>query len=99
MKRLLAEYGMIFVLILLVILFSLLTLNRESAVDGAAADRLWRENAEKIVEAGDLFIIGAVNKKSAEFAELFAARAKDRLATVHLAIGYHRNSRACLLSR
>jgi ribose transport system permease protein len=87
MKRLLAEYGMIFVLILLVVLFSLLTLNRESAVDGAAADRLWRENAEKIVEAGDLFIIGAVNKKSAEFAELFAARAKDRLATVHLAIG------------
>ena len=48
MKRLLAEYGMIFVLILLVVLFSLLTLNRESAVDGAAADRLWRENAEKI---------------------------------------------------
>jgi len=78
MKKRWTEYGMILVLLLLCILFSVLTLKKQGAMTAAGADRLV-EKIEKARESDTpIFVVGASRTDSAEFVELVAERLQDR---------------------
>lgn len=78
MKKRWTEYGMILVLLLLCILFSILTLKKQGAMTAAGADRLV-EKIEKARESDTpIFVVGASRTDSAEFVELVAERLQDR---------------------
>lgn len=73
MKKFLADYGMVFVLVLLCALFSVLTLEREGAMTPASAERLAGEVVEQLGKDASVFAVGAVNRDSAGFVPALAS--------------------------
>lgn len=94
MKMRFTEYGMLGVLLLLCLLFSLLTLKREGAMSDAGAGRLADEVAE-IAEPGEpVLVIGAVRTESGEFAERVGSELGERdFTAVAVAVGSPRDAR------
>ncbi|MEM9018869.1 MAG: ABC transporter permease, partial [Verrucomicrobiota bacterium] len=91
---LLNHYGMVLVLLVLCLLFSLLTLNRESALGERSALRVATELQERAGEKDSIFVIGAVRTESADFAESLSEElAKLEVGGVSTVIGSPRDLR------
>ena len=85
---------MVLVLFALFVLFSLLTLNRESATGAAAASRLSKEMLAAMSSKTEVFVVGAVRKPSGDFAGFVAADlGKNEKVTVTQVIGTPRDLR------
>lgn len=67
--KLLRDYGMILVLMLLCLLFSVLTLKEQTTQGGAAAEQLIEQIKKEFNNSDIILTVGAVNKESAPFAE------------------------------
>jgi len=74
MKKVIGEYGMIFVLLALCGLFSVLTLKREGATGEAAAERIVAEITARAESDRGIFAVGAARKDSGDFARMVAER-------------------------
>ena len=70
MKKFLINYGMILVLIALCVLFSLLTMKRESATGTTAAGNLTVEVSEQFAVEDTVFVVGSTKKDSERFAAI-----------------------------
>ena len=97
MQKLLADYGMIFVLLGLCALFSVLTLTQQMPEgDEAAADLVERISRE--CQRTDLILaVGATNRPSATLAEKVGQELRDRgFANVRVVVGIPRDLRMAL---
>ena len=92
MKKLLKDYGMILVLVLLCLFFSTVTIQTESATGEAAAmASIERIEASTDEDAG-ILVVGAARKESESFARKVSDGLKDRNFTaVELVIGSPRD--------
>jgi ribose transport system permease protein len=68
-RKLLSDYGMVLVLIVLCVLFSFLTLKEQTPEDSAAVARLIEQVNREFKKSDIILAVGAVNKDSAPFAE------------------------------
>jgi ribose transport system permease protein len=68
-RKLLSDYGMFFVLLLLCILFSVLTLKEQTPEGSAAAARLVEQINNEFKKSDIILTVGAVNTGSGPFAE------------------------------
>ncbi|MHC4330086.1 MAG: ABC transporter permease, partial [Planctomycetota bacterium] len=68
-RKLLSDYGMFFVLLLLCVLFSVLTLKEQTPESSAAAAGLIEQINNEFKKSDIILVVGAVNKDSALFAE------------------------------
>ncbi len=94
MKKFLLNYGMILVLIVLCVLFSLLTMKREGATGAGAVGILAEKVADKFAVDDSIYVVGAAKKDSATFADLFSeALAKEDFTAVDKLIGEPRDLR------
>lgn len=90
----LSEYGMIFVLIALCILFSILTLKKESASGAASVTSVVELVSEKLGEDAPILVAGAARNETGEFAAKVAnALEAAGFTTVESAIGTPRDLR------
>ncbi len=78
MKKLLSNYGMILVLIALCLLFSILTLKRESPTGAASSDRMIEQVTAGFGKEEIILAVGAANKESGEFAARVASGLKEK---------------------
>jgi len=68
-RKLLSDYGMFLVLLLLCVLFSVLTLKEQIPEGGAASARLIEQINNEFKKSDTILVVGAVNKDSASFVE------------------------------
>ena len=68
-RKLLSDYGMLFVLLLLCVLFSVLTLKEQTPEGSTAAARLVEQIDKEFKKSDIILTVGAVNKDSALLAE------------------------------
>jgi ribose transport system permease protein len=76
--KLLRDYGMILVLILLCLLFSILTLKEQTPQGDAAASQLIEQVKSRFNNSDIILAVGAVNKDSAPFAEKIGKKLKEQ---------------------
>jgi ribose transport system permease protein len=76
--KMLRDYGMILVLILLCLLFSVLTLKEQSPQGDTAAAQLIEEISSQFKDSDIILTVGAVNKDSAPFAEKLGKELKEQ---------------------
>ena len=76
--KLLRDYGMILVLILLCLLFSILTLKEQTPQGDAAASQLIEQVKSRFNNSDIILTVGAVNKDSAPFAEKLGKKLKEQ---------------------
>ncbi len=96
-RKLLSDYGMFFVLLLLCVLFSVLTL-KEQTPEGSAAVALLTEQINNEFKKSDIILaVGAVNKNSASFAEeLGEELEKEGFSNTKVVVGVPRDLRLAL---
>lgn len=68
-RKLLSDYGMFLVLILLCVLFSVLTLKEQIPQDSTAVAQLIEQINNEFKKSDTILVVGAVNKDSASFVE------------------------------
>ncbi len=68
-RKLLSDYGMFLVLLLLCVLFSVLTLKEQIPEGSAASARLIEQINNEFKKSDTILVVGAVNKDSASFVE------------------------------
>lgn len=68
-KKMFSDYGMVFVLIVLCILFSALTLEKQANVGGDAVVELFEQVATRFDKPDVILTVGELNKDSGPFAE------------------------------
>ncbi len=97
MPRLLTDYGMIVVLIALCVLFSLLTVKRQTPGGEAAAEQLLRRIARGYDEDDVILVVGAERTPSADLAELLGPKLADAgFAGARIVVGTPADLRAAL---
>ncbi len=95
--KLLRDYGMVLVLIVLCLLFSVLTLKKQTPEDYASAARLIEQINKEFAKSDIILAVGAVNKDSAAFAEkLGEALVKEGFGKARVVVGVPRDLRAVL---
>ena len=96
-KKLLTDYGMFLVLIVLCLLFSVLTLKKQVPESSAAAARLIEQINNEFKKSDIILTVGAVNKDSAPFAETMGRELKkDGFSNTHIVVGIPRDLRLAL---
>ncbi len=97
MKKLLSEYGMVLVLIVLCVFFSLKTLKRESSSGASAVARVVEKVSKSFTKGDSILVAGAVRKDSGEFAEEVSAALKDAgYSSVRTVVGTPRDLRVAI---
>jgi len=76
-RKLLSDYGMFFVLLLLCVLFSVLTLKEQMPEGSAAAARLVEQINKEFKKSDIILVVGAVNTGSGPFAEVLFNELKE----------------------
>ena len=93
-RKLLSDYGMFFVLLLLCVLFSVLTLKEQMPEGSAAAARLIKQIKNEFKKSDVILTVGAVNKASAPFAKKLGEELEKKgFSNTHVVIGAPRNLR------
>ncbi len=93
-RKLLSDYGMFFVLLLLCVLFSVLTLKEQVPEGSAAAARLVEQINNEFKKSDMILAVGAVNTGSGPFAEaLFKGLRAKGFSKVDKVVGTPRNLR------
>lgn len=96
-RRLLSDYGMILVLLGLGLLFSVLTLKKQTPQSDAAAIRLAKRIGEEFDKSDTILAVGATNTGSAPFAERIARELeKAEFSNIQLIVGTPRDLRLTL---
>lgn len=96
-KQLLSDYGMIFVLLGLCVLFSVLTLKEQPPTSASAVAAVASDMGDSVARDDAVLVVGAVNKDSAVFAEALGTRlASDGFTSVRMVVGTPRDLRAAL---
>ena len=96
-RKLLSDYGMVFVLIGLCVLFSVLTLKEQMPQGDAAATRLVEQINDEFKKSDIILTVGAVNKDSAPFAEKLGEKLeKRRFSNAQVVVGTPRDLRLVL---
>ena len=96
-KRLLSDYGMILVLGALCILFSVLTLKKQSPQSDAAAIQLAMKITKQFDKSDTIVVAGAVNTDSSQFANTIADELKkSEFTNIILSVGTPRDLRITL---
>ena len=91
-RKLLSDYGMVFVLILLCVLFSVLTLKKQIPQDSDALARLMEQINSEFRKTDIILTVGAVNKDSAPFAEKLGEELeKEGFSNTQVVIGIPRD--------
>lgn len=97
LKKLLADYGMILVLLGLVVLFSALTLKEQKPSGGAAVNQVTKMIVGEAGKGDYVIAVGAVNKDSELFAQdLGAALTSAGFTNVNIVVGTPRDLRLAL---
>ena len=95
--KMLRDYGMILVLILLCLLFSVLTLKEQSPQGNAAAAQLIEQIKSQFKDSDIILTVGAVNKDSAPFAEKLGEELrKQGFGNTRVVVGVPRDLRLAL---
>ena len=93
-RKLLSDYGMVLVLIVLCLLFSVLTLEDQRPQDSAAVARLVEQISNRFDKSDIILAVGAVNTGSALFAEALAEELeRDGFSNVEKVVGIPRDLR------
>ncbi|MHC4463028.1 MAG: ABC transporter permease [Planctomycetota bacterium] len=96
-RKLLSDYGMFFVLLLLCVLFSVLTLKEQMPEGSAAAARLTEQINNEFKKSDTILVVGAVNTGSGPFAEaLFEELRGEGFSNVEKVVGIPRDLRVKL---
>ncbi len=96
-RKLLSDYGMIFVLIVLCVLFSVLTLKEQTPEGSAAAARLIEQINNEFKKSDIILTVGAVNTGSGPFAEALGEELeKEGFSNTKVVIGVPRDLRLAL---
>lgn len=97
MKKQLANYGMVLVLIALCLLFSLLTIQNESGTGSGVAKSIASRIEAKYSQESALLIVGEARKDSGDFAELVAGDLRNSgYSNVSLVVGTPRDLKLAL---
>ena len=95
--RILSDYGMVFVLIALGVLFSLLTIEDQTPGAETAAEQLLQRVARDCGKADTILVVGARQKESAALAELLGPKLKAAgFANARTVVGSPRDVRLAL---
>jgi len=95
--KMLRDYGMILVLILLCLLFSVLTLKKQSPQGNAAAAELIEQIKSRFNSSDIILAVGAINKDSAPFAEKLCEKLKkEGFNNTRVVVGVPRDLRLAL---
>ena len=78
MKRGFSDYGMVVVLILLCLLFSVLTFRKESATGSSSAKSIIRKVESTLQKSDVIFVVGEIRKESGEFASKVFAGLEEK---------------------
>jgi ribose transport system permease protein len=93
-RKLLSDYGMVLVLIVLCLLFSVLTLEDQRPQDSAAVARLVEQISNRFDKSEIILAVGAVNTGSAPFAEALAEELRgEGFSNVQKVVGIPRDLR------
>ncbi len=96
-RKLLSDYGMVLVLIVLCVLFSVLTLKEQTPGDSAAVARLIEQVNSELKKSDIILAVGAVNKDSAPFAEKLGEELKkEGFGNTQVVVGTPRDLRLAL---
>ncbi len=96
-RKLLSDYGMVLVLIVLCVLFSVLTLKEQTPEDSAAVARLIEQINSEFKKSDIILAVGAVNKDSAPFAEKLGEElGKKGFGNTQVVVGTPRDLRLAL---
>ena len=91
-RKLLSDYGMVLVLILLCVLFSVLTLKEQIPQDSTAVAQLMEQINNEFKKSDIILAVGAVNKGSAPFAEKLGGElGKDGFSNTRVVVGVPRD--------
>lgn len=98
MQKLLTDYGMVFVLLALCILFSVLTLKEQMPDSGEAVAQLVDQVNRNCRQADLILVVGAVNTDSAILAQRVGTQLKDDgYENVEVVVGTPRDLRSALV--
>jgi ribose transport system permease protein len=96
-RKLLSDYGMILVLIVLCVLFSVLTLKEQMPRDSAAVAQLIEQINNEFKKSDIILAVGAVNKDSAPFVEKLGEQlGKEGFRNTRVVVGVPRDLRLAL---
>jgi ribose transport system permease protein len=96
-RKLLSDYGMILVLIVLCVLFSIMTLKEQIPESSAAAVQLTEHIKNEFRKSDIILAVGAVNKNSAPFAEKLGEElGKKGFSNTRVVVGVPRDLRLAL---
>jgi ribose transport system permease protein len=96
-RKLLSDYGMFLVLIVLCVLFSVLTLKKQIPESSAAAARLTEQIKNEFRKSDVILTVGAFNKDSAPFAEKLGQELrKEGFSNTQVVVGIPRDLRLAL---
>jgi ribose transport system permease protein len=96
-RKLLTDYGMFLVLIVLCVLFSVLTLKKQIPESSAAAVQLIEQINNEFNKSDVILTVGAVNKDSAPFAEELGEKlGKEGFSNTRVVVGVPRDLRLAL---
>jgi len=96
-RKLLSDYGMILVLIVLCVLFSIMTLKEQIPESSAAAVQLTKHIKNEFRKSDIILAVGAVNKNSAPFAEKLGEElGKKGFSNTRVVVGVPRDLRLAL---
>ena len=96
-RKLLSDYGMVLVLIVLCVLFSVLTLEEQMPEDSAAAVQLIERINNEFKKSDIILAVGEVNKDSAPFAEKLGEElGKEGFSNTRVVVGVPRDLRLAL---
>jgi len=96
-RKLLSDYGMVLVLVVLCVLFSVLTLKEQTPEDSAAVARLIERINSEFKKSDIILAVGAVNKDSAPFAEKLGEElGKEGFGNTQVVVGTPRDLRLAL---
>lgn len=97
MHRILTDYGMLLVLLVLCVLFSLLTINEQTPSGEAAGELLVQRVAGECDQMETILVVGAEKKESAVLAEIVGRKLKAAgFVNARTVVGSPRNLRVAL---
>jgi ribose transport system permease protein len=97
MRKLFADYGMVLVLIVLCLLFSVLTLKKQTPLGSNAVNKILEQIRSRFEKSDVILAVGAAKKDSELFAENVGAKLKEAGYTkVRIVVGTPRNLKLTL---